>query len=102
MKTSAIDPSELKKALDFYRKYSGLEPGKGVVVDVPSPPKISVIVGELISVTYAAKKSDTGGRKQHFVHKFGRTKPLLLTDKKGRYLFIAGGGFEVNERGIVG
>ena len=63
-------------------------------------PRVLVRLGELRGLIY---RSDRGAGKRHktYVHFFDRP-PVLLSDSRGRRLFILGGRYRVTRRGIEG
>lgn len=68
--------------------------------EVPEPDEAMPALGPLIEVVYLANKGDRGGRAL-YQHEFEGPHPWLVYNKKGK-LLIAGGGYTVNDRGIVG
>lgn len=62
--------------------------------DVPS---VVWVLGEVVEITYRASKAH---KRHHWRHKFGRPRPRLAHGC-GR-LWLMGGSYTVNERGIVG
>ena len=61
-------------------------------------PKVLVKLGELEAVIYKAKKGD---KRDKYIHKFKKVKPILTTDRKGSRLYIIGGNYKVDEDGII-
>lgn len=91
----------LQAAVKKFESFTGLEASKVTKVHIPDPPEVTVILGELVGVIYKTEKTETGSRPREFIHKF-KKRPLLLTDTKGKYLYIAGGKIRVTDRGIEG
>jgi hypothetical protein len=54
-------------------------------------------LGELVEVTYETAKD---GEPYHWVHAFEEARPVLAYG--GNNLWILGGSYTVNRRGIVG
>ena len=89
-----------KEAAEFYESIQwGNKPDKVLELGDMKPPKWLIEVGDLRSVVYDSKKS---GKKEGYEHHFKRPYPKLATDSKGEKLYVAGGGFHTNWRGIVG
>lgn len=95
----------LERADREYRKtHWGQKPRTVVAVDAADPRGALALpaLGKLYSVCYETKK----GKDRQAVlyeHIFKKPRPLLLyaPHEKGR-LLVAGGGYRVDERGIVG
>jgi hypothetical protein len=96
------NPSIGRDAVEKFKEFTGRDAGTVHVLDVPDVPNDVIILGELASVGYVTSKEYDGGKRTEYVHRFGRPRPKLLTDPKGKELFIAGGKFKVNDRGLVG
>lgn len=58
-------------------------------------------LGALVAVEYATVKGDEAAVWRHEFGETGKTLPVLAVNKERR-LVVAGGGYTVNERGIVG
>jgi hypothetical protein len=89
------------------RAYEGFHWGrkarKLVKVRVAREPRELVKLGTLEAVTYSTTKGGHGFA--HYEHEFGeggRRKPTLAMDPRGRRLHVVGGGYSVEDRGIVG
>lgn len=98
-----ITPAELAAAEKVYTAFKwGLKPQEIVKGAVFTPGKGDILVelGELHAVEYNTPKGARG--KETYRHVFGRQKPLLCTDKTGKYLMILGGAFRVRPEGITG
>ncbi len=89
------DPEKAYKQFHWGKKASKT---KAVAVS-PAPAGRLVELGTLEAVTYSADKND--GLVDYF-HEFGRKKPVLALDPKTNRLHIVGGGYVVEDRGIVG
>lgn len=94
------DPGDVQEAVSMYEQFTGQPAGTAQLLEVPEPGDATVVLGELAEVSYVTGKR--GGGKVEYVHRFGRPRPKLLADPSGKSLFIAGGKFKVNDRGIVG
>jgi hypothetical protein len=63
-------------------------------------PKVTALVGKLVSVTYEATRD---GEKAHYKHDFApRARPLLVVSDDGNQLLIVGGSYVFKESGING
>lgn len=63
----------------------------------PLPVPVMYQLGELVELTYEADKA---GKLFHWVHSFSMPRPVLAYG--GDQLWILGGSYKVNRRGIVG
>lgn len=90
-----------KKAAEFYESIQwGKKPDKVIELGDMSAPKWLVEIGDLKSVIYDSDKGGEG--KDSYIHHFKRPLPKLATDPEGKRLFVAGGNYYTNWRGIVG
>jgi hypothetical protein len=93
--------TDAKKAAEFYEAIQwGKKPDKVIELGDMSAPKWLVEIGDLKSVIYDSDKGGEG--KESYIHHFKKPLPKLSTDPEGRRLFVAGGGYHTNWRGIVG
>lgn len=89
------------RARSTFKKWHQFDPkGEISVKGSRSIPARLVKLGEIPELVYASDK--WGGKKQTYLHKTGRPRPLLCTDPDGKRLFIIGGGVRVTKRGLVG
>lgn len=65
----------------------------------PKPPRVAMKLGDIVSIVY---RTDRGDGEADYEHKFKKPLPRLCTGPDGKGLFVAGGGFNVTERGVVG
>jgi hypothetical protein len=80
----------------------GRPPKRTARVRTSPRPLELVELGKLEAVTYSTKKGREG--LQHYEHAFGEEggeKPVLAMDPKNDRLHIVGGGYRVEDRGIV-
>ena len=84
----------------MYERFTGEHAGKAELMAVPEPTAATVVLGELAEVSYITSKRSGG--KVEYVHRFSRPRPKLLADPDGKALFISGGNFKIDDRGIVG
>lgn len=66
--------------------------------------KDHVLIGELLAVTYDAKKEFDGFRPVLYVHKFGergKERPVLAYDNRSHRLYVVGGAYRVRPEGII-
>lgn len=95
------NPGKLSKAAAKFEEFTGLKATEAIRIDLPDAAPPMVILGKLVSVTYETEKIGEHPLTE-WVHRFKKPLPLLLTDTAGNALFIAGGRFKINDRGIVG
>jgi hypothetical protein len=104
---------ELAKALDVYRGFHWGKIPKAVLVmpdiQLPKPVKVTGrakpcrifnVLGEMTGIVYRTTKG-RDGEPVLYVHSFDEPFPLLATDNKRKQLFILGGGYTIEDRGIV-
>ena len=94
-----VPPSQVAKAGQLYREFSGHEPDESELIEVPDMPRAVLVIGELEGVIYSTVRDDTAERYIHKFHKSSR--PMLCASPDGEQLFIVGGRFEFTDRGIV-
>ena len=74
------------------------------VSKVAKPLRVGSKLGQLVSVTYKARKGDEdGGRPIYWVHEFGEQggkRPDLVADQDEK-LHIVGGDYRIEEAGII-
>ncbi len=94
---------DLKKAIEFYKKFHwGKEIDKIQKIDIEIP-KIMTALGHVIGIIYLSEKPD----KELFIHAFKPPFPILaffeskevLGNKN--YLMILGGNFKIRKEGII-
>ena len=94
---------ELKKVLDDYNKFHfGFEATKLYKVKKFKVPDRMFMLGMLKLLVYETrKKGDI--KNTLYIHKLSSPYPVLAADRmgKGAQLFILGGSYSVEERGIV-
>jgi len=95
-----VSQAEVNDAVGMFEEFTGERAGKAELLQVPEPSKTTIVLGELASISYVTSKQ--GGGKMEWVHRFKRPRPKLLADPAGKALFIAGGNFKIDDRGIVG
>lgn len=84
----------------FYREFHwGRKPTSAKRVNVPAP-KTLVELGRVESITYSSLKGTEP--ITDYVHEFERPRPKLACDPKTKRLHFLGGGYTVEDRGIVG
>lgn len=72
--------------------------GEPIVIDFEVPDSL-YMVGELVSVTYEQTKA---GELHWWQHHFEEAKPVLAYSPETEALYIVGGDYTVEDRGIVG
>jgi hypothetical protein len=114
---------KLREAVELYERFHWGKLPESVQEVQIEVPEVFVNLGKLLGVIYLSNKD---GKVRPYVHFFGRGEPFelrchrgqvvlaakrqvsyselpdLLTDHKGKGLFIYGGNFRVRKEGIVG
>lgn len=91
--------SEIRKAEDLYRRFSGHEPESIGKIRLTKPPKCAIVVGTLDGLLYTTVRD---GQEEKYIHKFSkRARPLFVVSPDGKQIFIIGGSYDFTERGIV-
>ncbi|MDE2021017.1 MAG: hypothetical protein KGJ13_11825 [Patescibacteria group bacterium] len=94
-----VPPSQVSRAGNLYREFSGHEPDETETIEIPEMPRAVLVIGELEGVIYSTVRDDVGER---YIHRFKKSsRPLLCASPDGEQLFIVGGSFEFTDRGIV-
>ncbi len=87
----------------FREAHWGIDPKRKEPFDVPDPRDNTAMIalGELVAATYGTKK---GGDKRitDYEHTFERKRPMLCYGNKDGKLYVVGGDYKVEKRGIVG
>lgn len=93
---------ELEKALKFYEDFHwGVLPDKVYVVDFEMPKNnVVVVLGLLKGVIYETKKGNDK-KPVEYIHAFEPPYPLLCCDVNKKQLYIIGGSYRIEKRGIV-
>jgi hypothetical protein len=63
-------------------------------------PPVVVRLGELAGLIYSSDKWQHG-QPRMYIHRL-TTRPLLVSDVRGRQLYVVGGNYRVTARGIEG
>ena len=80
-------------------EFVGREIGEFVEVEANHDYDVGFMLGEIPEVHYIAERD---GETYHFNHKFKKaSRPLLIVSHDGKQLMIAGGRYNVTDRGIV-
>lgn len=89
----------IKKGIDLYRRFREEEPEYIDTVDVPSIPKVGIIIGECDGILYTTRRA---GKIEMYQHEFdGKSKPILCSSADGTQIFIVGGRYNFTEDGIT-
>ena len=106
MKSNESAIREFKKGL---KVFSGFHWGRDVdeirKVIVDPPPDVLVHLGLLKTVAYETRKLGPDGDHGDpviYVHSFDSPFPILCSSQDSKGLWIIGGNFRVEDRGIVG
>lgn len=100
-KKISVNAYELKKACDVYRGFHwGRNPHKALLFkNVKQIPRTVVVLGELTGVIYRTIKGNDSPTL--YVHSFNEPMPLLCMDIDGTQLYILGGRYHIENKGIV-
>ena len=80
-------------------EFVGREIGEFVKVKFKADYDVGYVLGEIPELHYIAERD---GEVFHFDHKFKEaSRPLLIVSFDGKQLMIAGGRYNVTDRGIV-
>ena len=89
---------DIREAMRFYREVNwGKDPEGLKGVRLPRP-RTMVKVGHLVALVYL---SDKGGDVDLYVHAFKPPFPILAASRRPDQLWIVGGGYRIQEEGIV-
>lgn len=93
--------NELNKAFSGYHSFHwGREPKEVIQFhNVIQVPDVVVVLGDLTAVIYRTRKGEEG--MVHYIHSFSNPAPKLTCDTDMRQLFIMGGRYHIEDRGIV-
>lgn len=91
------------KAGALYQEFHGRPPVGTKNYQMPNDVRLPTMVdlGPLHEVVYEAQKEHYGGKKQKYVHVFGRGA-RVFSHPSGRGFLVIAGPFSVQARGIVG
>lgn len=93
----------MKDAREADRAYEAFHWGetsdRSGIIRVRQPSGAMYELGELVRVVYEASKD---GETFFWDHPFESVRPRLIANKNGDQLWIAGGSYRVEGRGIVG
>ena len=80
-------------------EFVGREIGEFVEVEINTDYEVGYVLGEVPELHYIAERD---GEVFHFHHEFKvASRPLLLVSFDGKQLMIAGGRYDVTDRGII-
>ena len=90
---------EVEDAIRRYEKFHwGLPYGKVINFTPPEVPETVFAIGEVALIGYASAKGDDGTAL--WIHGFHNPPPVLCCDKNGQ-LYVVGGIYKIEQRGIV-
>ncbi len=80
-------------------EFVGREIGEFVEVQINTDYEVGYVLGEMPELHYIAERD---GEVFHFHHEFkAASRPLLVVSFDGKQLMIAGGRYDVTDRGII-
>jgi hypothetical protein len=86
-------------AFDLYKKFTGHNERKVVIVDAPDFPKAVLLIGAINAIEYDTVRDDVPEKYRHRFNK--KSRPTLVSSYDGKQLYILGGEYDFTERGIV-
>jgi hypothetical protein len=101
-KNPAIAGAVLGKAKKLFKDFHDFDPRKVIKAKVKNRmvPKVLVVLGRLVDVSYSSDKWHKG-KRVNYIHKF-KQQPYLACSPGGDQLFIIGGSYKAKQEGIVG
>lgn len=91
----------MNEAIRLFERFHGRKAKRGEVITIPDPPSVVTLLGEVVQINYRATKHGDKGETEYY-HRFKHPRPLLVTDGKGRRLFLSGGTYKITDAGIEG
>ena len=89
----------MREAAERLSEFIGREIGEFEEVQINTGYKVGYVLGEIPELHYIAERD---GEVFQFHHKFKEaSRPLLVVSFDGKQLMIAGGRYNVTDRGIV-
>jgi len=89
---------KVQAAAKLYVQFRGEEPEFVEAVQLPIAP-VMMLIGELDGVLYTTRRD---GKQESYIHKFKKqSRPLLAASHDGTQIYILGGEYIFNARGIV-
>jgi hypothetical protein len=91
----------IRQGKTLYRQFNHFEASQSVTVQHSRLiPPVVVDLGELLGVIYRSDKGQAG-QPQAFIHHM-QDPPRLVCNVEGTQLYIVGGSYRINQRGIEG
>jgi predicted RNA-binding Zn-ribbon protein involved in translation (DUF1610 family) len=100
-KNPFVSDDQIRRAYKFYKAFMRRPADRRIFVDIPKPPRVSVLLGEVSQISYTTRR-DGDTEAIEYYHRFKHPRPRLCTDQDGKKLFLAGGGYKVTKDGITG
>lgn len=98
MAKKRVSQTELRQAVDLYRKFREEEPQKVNEVEIIVP-KLVMVIGYAEYVGYSTTQRK---KSQLYEHKFAEgSRPLLCASANGKQILFVGGRYNFTEDGIV-
>jgi len=91
----------LEEAKKKYEAFHWGTQGKVKEATLPKPPKFAFAIGKIVSIAYETTKDGETATWEHEFGEEGGERPDLVADSKNHKLFIVGGDYKVEPRGIV-
>lgn len=90
---------QVAAAAELFVKFREAKPRFLRRLKIPAIPKVVMQIGMVDGILYTTTH---GNEKVSYIHRFtGRSKPMLVTDSKGKQLYFLGGNYNFTEDGIV-
>lgn len=89
----------MREAARRLSEFTGREIVDFSEVDLRTDYDVGYALGDIAEIRYIAERD---GEHFQFEHKFRpKSRPLLIVSHDGKQLIIAGGRYDVNDRGII-
>ena len=103
LQADGYDADDLAAAVaDYQALHWGLSADAVLRLQYTPPGPILTMLGELDAVAYDTAKGGDGPDGAVYWHPFEQPRPILAVDPDSNRLHILGGGYTVEDRGIVG
>lgn len=91
--------TQLRQAEKLFTDFRGDAPREVLKIDLPTPPRVLLTVGECIGIMYETVRD---GRTEKYLHRFKKSaRPLIASIPDGHQLYFVGGRYRFTDKGIV-
>ena len=103
LQADGYDADDVAAAIAEYEAlHWGIPAGALLQLQYQPPGNVLTMLGELDAVAYDTAKAGDGPDGAVYWHPFEHPRPILAVDPDSNRLHILGGGYTVEDRGIVG